>query len=67
VEASVASGALGSRMTGGGFGGTAIALVEAGRVDALIHSVEQAFAEHGFTAPRCFVVTAATGARRESL
>lgn len=67
VEASMASGALGSRMTGGGFGGTAIALVRTTRVDALIDAVLRAFADHGFSAPRCFVVTAAAGAHRETL
>ena len=67
VEASMASGALGSRMTGGGFGGTAIALVRTGGVDALIDAVTQAFADHGFATPRCFVVTAAAGAHRETL
>lgn len=67
VEASMASGALGSRMTGGGFGGTAIALVRTSGVDALIDAVTQAFADHGFATPRCFVVTAAAGAHRETL
>ena len=67
VEVSMASGALGSRMTGGGFGGTAIALVRTTRVEALIAAVTQAFADHGFSAPRCFVVTAAAGAHRETL
>jgi galactokinase len=66
VEASMASGALGSRMTGGGFGGTAIALVQISGVDALIDAVTRAFAEKGFASPRCFVVTAAGGARRET-
>ena len=67
VEASMASGALGSRMTGGGFGGTAIALVRTSGVEALIDAVTQAFADHGFAAPRCFVVTAAAGAQRETV
>jgi galactokinase len=67
VEASMASGALGSRMTGGGFGGTAIALIGTDRVDALISSVMEAFAQNSFASPRCFVVTAAEGAHRESV
>lgn len=67
VEASMAAGALGSRMTGGGFGGTAIALIETDRVETLIAAVAEAFAQNGFTPPRCFVVTAADGAHRESV
>ena len=67
VEASKAAGALGSRMTGGGFGGTAIALIETDRVETLIAAVTEAFAQNGFTPPRCFVVTAADGAHRESV
>ena len=67
VEASMASGALGSRMTGGGFGGAAIALVRTGGVDALVDAVAQAFARNGFAAPRCFVVSAAAGAKREKV
>ena len=34
VEAALAAGALGARMTGGGFGGSAIALIEEARVPA---------------------------------
>jgi galactokinase len=51
VDVAVAAGALGARMTGGGFGGSAIALVpepEAAGVQARIRS---AFAGHGWTEP----------------
>jgi galactokinase len=51
VEAALGAGALGARMTGGGFGGSAIALVRAGDVDAVADSVGQAFADAGLTAP----------------
>ncbi len=66
VEATVEAGALGARMTGGGFGGSAIALLPGDRVDAATAAVEAAFTARGFRAPRCFAVTASAGATRES-
>ena len=51
VEAAVATGALGARMTGGGFGGSAIALVPVERVDAVRQGVDAAFVRAGFRAP----------------
>ena len=41
-------------MTGGGFGGSAIVLVEAGDADRITKAVEEAFGAAGFTAPRIF-------------
>ncbi|WP_395573047.1 galactokinase [Streptomyces sp. BK79] len=64
VDTALASGALGARMTGGGFGGSAIVLVEASDVDAVTKAVEEAFATAGFTAPRVFGAVPAAGARR---
>ena len=55
VESARAAGALGARMTGGGFGGSAIALVEAGQVDAVMAAVDAAFRDSGLTPP-AFVV-----------
>lgn len=52
VTAALESGALGARMTGGGFGGSAIALVPTARVDAVRRAVDVAFAAAGFAAPR---------------
>jgi galactokinase len=46
-----AAGALGARMTGGGFGGSAIALVETSRAREVAAAVTQAFAGRGFTPP----------------
>ena len=66
VDAAVGAGALGARMTGGGFGGSAIALVPAGAAEAATAAVEQAFADAGFGAPDCFVVTASGPATRDS-
>ncbi|AXJ08976.1 galactokinase [Arthrobacter sp. PM3] len=58
-------GAIGARMTGGGFGGAAIALVrndDAGRVAG---GIARSFARAGYTAPAIFPVTASGGARRD--
>lgn len=66
VDTAVAAGALGARMTGGGFGGSAIVLAEEGDVEAVTKAVEAAFASAGFTAPRVFEATPAPGARRLS-
>ncbi|WP_194948520.1 galactokinase [Actinomyces trachealis] len=51
VEAARAAGAHGARMTGGGFGGSAIALVDAEAVNTVARAVVKAYAEHGFVAP----------------
>ena len=45
------SGALGARMTGGGFGGSAIALVRHDRVDQVAAAVDSAFVAAGFRRP----------------
>ncbi|MEU6139240.1 galactokinase [Streptomyces sp. NPDC047081] len=66
VDTALASGALGARMTGGGFGGSAIVLAEASEVDTISKAVEEAFAAAGFTAPRVFEAVPAAGARRLS-
>jgi galactokinase len=65
VEVAVAGGALGARMTGGGFGGSAIALTPAGRLPALRSAVADAFANRGYQAPETFTVRPSQGARRE--
>jgi galactokinase len=65
VEAAVGGGALGARMTGGGFGGSAIALTPAGRIPALRQAVDDAFGERGYRAPETFVVRPSQGARRD--
>ncbi|MFJ9717182.1 galactokinase [Streptomyces sp. NPDC101213] len=64
VDTALASGALGARMTGGGFGGSAIVLAEAADVDTIGKAVEEAFAAAGFTAPRTFEAVPSPGARR---
>jgi len=66
VETALANGAIGARMTGGGFGGAAIALIPADAVSRLQVAIDGAFAEHGFGQPVTFTVSAADGAVRES-
>lgn len=64
VEAALESGALGARLTGGGFGGSAIALLPAEAVDGLRARVTARFAGLDWPAPDVFVVTPSAGARR---
>jgi galactokinase len=64
VDTARAAGALGARMTGGGFGGSAIALTPHALIPAVQQAVAEAFAAAGFTAPDMFVVRAAAGAGR---
>ncbi|MEV7678209.1 galactokinase [Streptomyces sp. NPDC088341] len=64
VTTAVASGALGARMTGGGFGGSAIVLVEESGTEAVTKAVTEAFAAAGFTPPRVFPAIPSPGAHR---
>ena len=63
-EVATAAGALGARMTGGGFGGSAIALVAADRVKDVSAAVAEAFVTRGFREPELFAVHAAPAAGR---
>ncbi|WP_113704953.1 galactokinase [Nonomuraea lactucae] len=64
VEASLRGGARGARMTGGGFGGSAIALVAEDRLDSVKESVTAAYAERAWQPPRFLPAVPAPGARR---
>jgi galactokinase len=66
VETAQANGAIGARMTGGGFGGAAIALVADDLVPVVAAAVREAFAAAGFREPETFTVHAAPGARRDA-
>ncbi len=55
VDAALGAGALGARMIGGGFGGSAIALVRASSVAAVVDAVERRFAAAGWQPPRSLV------------
>jgi galactokinase len=62
VAASVAAGAMGSRMVGGGFGGSAIALIKASDVQKTKDAVLAAFEAKGFKKPRFFTSLPSAGA-----
>jgi galactokinase len=66
VEAALSAGALGARMTGGGFGGSTITLIDERRVPTLRAAFEDAFAAAGFTPPYVSIVTPGPGARKEA-
>lgn len=59
-----ASGAFGARMTGGGFGGSAIALVPFSRVDDVTRSVTNAFRASGYVEPVIREAIPSAGATR---
>ena len=63
VETARQAGALGARMTGGGFGGSAIALVPLERVDAVRAAVTTAFVAQGWRRPDFLVAEPGPGAR----
>lgn len=65
VDVALEAGALGARMTGGGFGGSAIALVRADEQDAVAHAVREAFASRGFNEPHFLSATPEESAREE--
>ena len=62
VELAEASGAPGARLTGAGFGGCAIALVQTGETGPLARTVREAFAERGFEEPVFYEFVPAAGA-----
>jgi galactokinase len=66
VETAMEHGAIGARMTGGGFGGSAIALAPAGVIPQLRTAIAGAFSKHGFTMPSMLIVRPAEGARRDA-
>jgi galactokinase len=65
VETALENGAIGARMTGGGFGGSAIALVDRGDVSRIQVAIDGAFSEHAFGIPDTFVVVPSNGAVRD--
>lgn len=60
----VAGGAYGARMTGGGFGGCVIALVDVEGVDDAVAAARRAAHDGGFPEPEPFVALASAGAHR---
>jgi galactokinase len=66
VETALSAGALGARMTGGGFGGSAIVLTAASATPTLMESITKAFASGGYAKPRIFPAVPSPGATRLS-
>ncbi|MET3172305.1 UNVERIFIED_ORG: galactokinase [Arthrobacter sp. UYCu721] len=66
VSTARTNGAIGARMTGGGFGGAAIALTPVTSEQQVRAAVARAFADAGHAAPDIFTVTPAAGAMRIS-
>ena len=65
VETALSEGAVGARMTGGGFGGAAIALIESQKAASLTTAVIEKFQQEGFEKPEIFKVIPDAGAKRE--
>jgi galactokinase len=63
VETAMAGGAVGARMTGGGFGGSAIALVPVERMPAVLSAIGESFAGQGWRAPSYLPARASAAAR----
>jgi galactokinase len=66
VDTALDAGALGARMTGGGFGGSAIALVASDAVRSVGERVQTAFAARGLTVPGLFTAVPSPGAGRDT-
>ncbi len=64
VATSVDAGAFGARMTGGGFGGSAVALVPSDAVPRVTDACRSAFAARGWKEPQVFAVQPGDGAGR---
>ena len=62
VDAAISAGALGSRMVGGGFGGSAIALLRVEDVNKARTAISKSFEERGFKKPRFFTSLPSAGA-----
>lgn len=67
VEAALEAGAHGARMTGAGFGGSAIALVDSDQRAQLRDAVLARFDFHQFTAPTLFEVHPADGVQEVAI
>ncbi|MFM6940864.1 MAG: galactokinase [Candidatus Planktophila sp.] len=67
VDAARTAGALGARMVGGGFGGSAIALIKADQIESTKDAIKKAYADKGFKAPRFFTSLPSAGASAQTL
>jgi len=64
VSTAIEAGALGARMTGGGFGGSAIALVPTAALDDVASAIHTRFLADGLTRPQVLLARAGSGAER---
>ena len=64
VDTAIAAGSLGARMVGGGFGGSALALVPADKRDSVQAAITAAYAERGWPEPALSLAIPSRGARR---
>ncbi|MGY1692364.1 galactokinase [Geodermatophilus sp. SYSU D01105] len=64
VATALEAGALGARMVGGGFGGSAIVLVDAALTSDVATTITGRFAQEGYSPPRTFAVVPSPGAHR---
>jgi galactokinase len=65
VETALSAGAYGARMTGGGFGGCVLALIDKQAATQTAKAVATAFTTHNYTAPDFFIATPSPGATRQ--
>jgi galactokinase len=64
VGAALDAGAYGARMTGGGFGGCVLALIDADRAAATSDAVATAYEQRGFTPATTWIAVAGPGATK---
>jgi galactokinase len=64
VRAALDAGAYGARMTGGGFGGCVVALIDADRAEAVSAAVDAAYRERDFTPATIWTTVAGPGATK---
>jgi galactokinase len=63
VDTAIEFGALGARMIGGGFGGSAIALINSHELSLVKSEIQKAFLAANFIEPRFFTALPSAGAK----